>query len=140
MIHSSWVWVAWVDRARSGSATLSDAMAAVTAPSATQTTAVTAVVLTAEGLPRREPPGRNLVARKASSPATKAMMIMTASGLKEKEYSLCIQGDHAVAATVNKESSFFLATWLAPGRTERAPARQACAAGTAQTMPSLKPA
>src|SRR5215469_18565912 len=71
MIHSSWVWVAWVDRARSGSATLSDAMAAVTAPSARQTTAVTAVVLT-----RREAPGRNLVAKKASSPATIAMITM----------------------------------------------------------------
>src|SRR6516164_7494932 len=107
MIHSSWVWVAWVLRARSGSATLSDAMAAVTAPSATQTTAVTAVVLTAGVLARREAPGRNLVARKASNPATKAM-IMTVSSLKEKECSLCIQGDHAALAAVNNESSFFL--------------------------------
>jgi len=82
MIHSSWVWVAWVDRARSGSATLSDAMAAVTAPSATQTTAVTAVVLT-----RREAPGRNLVARKASSPATIAMITMASR--KAKEDSFC---------------------------------------------------
>jgi len=46
MIHSSWVWVAPVLRARSGSATFSDAMAAATAPSATQTTARTAEVLT----------------------------------------------------------------------------------------------
>ena len=41
MIHSSWVWVAWVLRTRSGMATLSDAMAADTAPRAMQTTAVT---------------------------------------------------------------------------------------------------
>src|SRR6516225_3029250 len=56
MIHSSWVWVAPVLRARSGSATFSDAMAAATAPSATQTTARTAEVLT-----RREVPGRDVV-------------------------------------------------------------------------------
>src|SRR5215467_16150467 len=89
MIHSSWVWVAWVDRARSGSATLSDAMAAVTAPSARQTTVVTVVELT-----RREAPGRNLVARKASSPATMAMIMMDSS--KAKEGSFCT-GDHAAA-------------------------------------------
>jgi len=52
MIHSSWVWVAPVLRARSGSATFSDAIAAATAPSAMQTTARTAEVLT-----RREVPG-----------------------------------------------------------------------------------
>ena len=52
MIHSSWVWVAWVERARSGSATFSEAIAAATAPSARQTTAVTAAVLT------RRVPGR----------------------------------------------------------------------------------
>ena len=42
MIHSSWVWVAWVLRTRSGIATFSDAMAADTAPRAMQTTTVTA--------------------------------------------------------------------------------------------------
>ena len=41
MIHSSWVWLAWVLRTRSGIATLSDAIAAETAPRAMQTTAVT---------------------------------------------------------------------------------------------------
>jgi hypothetical protein len=56
MIHSSWVWVAPVDRARSGSATFSDAIAAATAPSAMQTTAVTTEVLT-----WREAPGRRRV-------------------------------------------------------------------------------
>ena len=40
MTHASWVWVAWVSRAISGSATFSDAIAATTAASATQTTAV----------------------------------------------------------------------------------------------------
>jgi hypothetical protein len=42
MIHSSWVWVACVLRTRSGMATLSDAMAAETAPRATHTTTVMA--------------------------------------------------------------------------------------------------
>ena len=46
MIHSSWVWVAWVLRTRSGMATLSDAMAADTAPRAIQTTTVMAERLT----------------------------------------------------------------------------------------------
>jgi hypothetical protein len=41
MIHSSWVWLAWVLRTRSGIATFNDAIAAETAPSAIQTTAVT---------------------------------------------------------------------------------------------------
>src|SRR5580658_11073921 len=41
MIHSSWVWLAWVLRTRSGMATFNDAIAAETAPSAMQTTAVT---------------------------------------------------------------------------------------------------
>ena len=45
MIHSSWVCVAPVLRARSGRATFSDAIAAATAPRARQTTAVTAAVL-----------------------------------------------------------------------------------------------
>jgi len=42
MIHVSWVWVAWVDRAISGRATFSDDMAATTVARATHTTAVTA--------------------------------------------------------------------------------------------------
>jgi hypothetical protein len=42
MIHASWVWVAWVARAMSGRATFSDDIAATTAASARQTTAVTA--------------------------------------------------------------------------------------------------
>ncbi len=41
MIHSSWVWLAWVLRTRSGMATFNDAIAAETAPRAMQTTAVT---------------------------------------------------------------------------------------------------
>jgi hypothetical protein len=41
MIHSSCVWLACVLRTRPGIATFSDAMAAETAPRATQTTAVT---------------------------------------------------------------------------------------------------
>jgi len=101
MIHSSWVWVAWVDRATSGSATLSDAMAAVTAPSARQTTAVTAVVLT-----RREAPGRNLVARKASSPATIAMITMASS--KAREDSFCTTRRPCDHPRVKSECSFSL--------------------------------
>ncbi len=46
MIHSSWVWLAWVLRTRSGMATFSDAMAAETAPRAMQTTVVTIERLT----------------------------------------------------------------------------------------------
>jgi len=78
VIHSSWVWVAWVDRARSGSATLSDAMAAVTAPSARQTTAVTAVVLT-----RREVPRRTVVASRPVSAAARAMITMVSRVKRE---------------------------------------------------------
>ena len=40
MIHDSCVWLAWVSRAMSGSATLSDAIAATTVASARHTTAV----------------------------------------------------------------------------------------------------
>jgi hypothetical protein len=40
MIHSSWVWLAWVLRTRSGMATFNEAIAADTAPRAVQTTAV----------------------------------------------------------------------------------------------------
>ena len=47
MIHASWVWVAWVDRAISGRATFSDDMAATTVARATHTTAVTAPLRTA---------------------------------------------------------------------------------------------
>ena len=42
MIQASWVWLACVLRAMSGSATFSDAIAETTAARATQTTAVTA--------------------------------------------------------------------------------------------------
>src|ERR1700678_579420 len=52
MIHSSWVWLAWVLRTRSGMATFNDAMAAETAPSAMQTTVVTRERFTC-GLPAR---------------------------------------------------------------------------------------
>src|SRR5215469_4273953 len=118
MIHSSWVWVAWVDRARSGSATLSDAMAAVTAPSARQTTAVTAVVLT-----RREAPGRNLVARKASNPATIAMITMTS--YKRRKIRFASQGDHAAAGHVKSEYSFFMVAWSHATDHRRTPGSQA---------------
>src|SRR5579862_3198870 len=42
MIQANWVWVAWVARAISGSATFSDDIAATTVASARHTTAVTA--------------------------------------------------------------------------------------------------
>jgi len=54
-------------------------MAAATAPSAMQTTAVTAVVLT-----RREGPGRNLFASKLGSSLTRAMITMTSSHSKRR--------------------------------------------------------
>jgi len=44
MIHDSWVYDAWVERAMSGNATLSEDMAAVTPASARQPTTVTAPV------------------------------------------------------------------------------------------------
>jgi hypothetical protein len=73
MIHSSWVWLAPVLRARSGSATLSDAIAAATAPRAMHTTAVTIEVLA-----RREAPRLKAVASESASPAAN-LMIMTRS-------------------------------------------------------------
>ena len=42
MIQASWVWLAWVARAISGSATFREDIAATTAASARHTTAVTA--------------------------------------------------------------------------------------------------
>ncbi len=55
MIHSSWVWLACVLRTRPGIATFSNAIAAETAPRATQTTTVT-IVLPACGPPVRTSP------------------------------------------------------------------------------------
>src|SRR5215472_4645388 len=119
MIHSSWVWVAWVSRARSGRATFSDAIAAVTAASARQTTAVTAVLLTGRDLP-----GRNLAASKPASPATRTA-IMVASGVSKRRNIRYDLRRPRCLGVVNNEYSFFIRSLPPPPRCrERRDARR----------------
>src|SRR5215831_12760250 len=96
MIHSSWVCVAWVLRARSGRATFSDAIAAATAPSARQTTAVTAAVLTG-GEPGRVAPIRR---------APGQVVLFTVTSDKKKERSFCEPSRPRGPSFVKNEYSF----------------------------------